>query len=260
MLNKHNAMYNLIDQELRRRSFPEHLRNRIVKNHKQFEEMAIENSDCVVFQSSQDEEAFDIPENVSSKVIPNGTNFEEISQSEPIKKIDINSNQITLNDRVCIFVGAYDYGPNQEAAKIIDEEIAPELPNIEFLLIGRNAPVTNSPNCHPVGYVDNLPGYLNFADIALCPLLTGSGTKLKMLDYLAAGLPTVVTKTGAAGIQLKDGENAIISDIDNMAQNISLLYNSPDLMERISNNAEITAEHYSWEKLMGKYENVIRDL
>ena len=46
---------------------------------------------------------------------------------------------------------------------------------------------------------------LETADVAVNPMLTGSGTNLKMLDYMAAGIPVITTRVGARGLDIPDG-------------------------------------------------------
>ncbi len=46
--------------------------------------------------------------------------------------------------------------------------------------------------------------------MAVVPLVSGEGVKLKVLDYMAVGLPIVATKKGAEGLDLVNGKHAII--------------------------------------------------
>ena len=61
--------------------------------------------------------------------------------------------------------------------------------------------------------------YLNLADVAVNPMLSGSGTNLKMFDYMASGIPVVSTKVGARGIDKQD-ELLVIAEVEDFEQAI----------------------------------------
>ena len=63
-----------------------------------------------------------------------------------------------------------------------------------------------------LGWIEDLANHLAMADIAILPLLSGGGTRNKVLDCLAAGVPIVSTTKGIEGINLKDGKDVIISN------------------------------------------------
>src|SRR5439155_438951 len=61
-----------------------------------------------------------------------------------------------------------------------------------------------------VGEVPDVADYLRASDLALCPLVSGSGTSLKTIEYLAAGLPLVSTEVGVRYLGLRpDGAPAV---------------------------------------------------
>lgn len=260
LLNKHNAMYDLLDQQLRLRPVPAFLRRRAVANLRRFEQRGIDAADAVVFQSEDDATRFRLPDDATVEVIPNGTDFESIHEGgDP----DAARDRLGLDDAgtVCLFVGAFDYDPNKVAAEAIVDELAPALPDVEFLLVGRNPPAADRENVTAPGFVDDLPGVLSLADIAICPLTLGSGTKLKMLDYLAAGLPIVTTEVGAQGLPLEDGETVLIRDSwDGFVDAIEELRASESLRSSLESNGRDLGRQYSWESLLDRYDSVMVNL
>ena len=56
--------------------------------------------------------------------------------------------------------------------------------------------------------------YLSITDIAINPMMTGSGTNLKMLDYMANGIPVISTEVGARGLDIPNGY-IVTSNIEN---------------------------------------------
>ncbi len=62
------------------------------------------------------------------------------------------------------------------------------------------------------GWVDELAPELARAAVVVAPLRSGGGTKLKVLEALAAGRPVVATTVGAEGIEVGDGEHLLVAD------------------------------------------------
>jgi len=253
-------MYELLRQQLREVPVPERVKRRAVRNLRSLEREGIENADAVVFQSEEDRTSFESVQSFSDtvvKTIPNGCDFDSITAGGDPRAVARNTG-ISGDNPVCIFVGAYDYEPNRIAADAIANEIAPSLSEVDFLLLGRNPLTVTGKNLYTPGYVEDLPGALSLADIALCPLTKGAGTKLKMMDYLAAGLPVVTTEMGAQGIPLEDGRTALIRNTPaDMVQAIRRLIESPELQSDLSSNAESLGRQFSWESLMNGYDELV---
>jgi glycosyltransferase involved in cell wall biosynthesis len=109
--------------------------------------------------------------------------------------------------------------------------------------------------------VDDLAAALSLANAALCPIQQGSGTKLKIMDYLAAGLPVVTTPVGASGIDLTDGETALIRDSSEaFVDAIQRLTDSPELATRLGRNASDLGKQYTWTRLLADYDEVLTAL
>ncbi|WP_458207720.1 glycosyltransferase family 4 protein [Haladaptatus sp. NG-SE-30] len=260
LLNVHNATFDLLDQQLGGRPIPESIRERAVANLKRFEQRWISEADAVVFQSEQDCSKFEQPADTIVETIPNGTHYEQYSDEGDSERL---RNKLGLREdaTVCLFVGAYDYEPNADAAEKIVRELAPALPDIEFLLVGRNPPNNDRANVHTPGFVEHLPDALSLADVAICPLTLGSGTKLKMMDYLAAGLPIVTTHVGAQGIKLEDSESALIRDSrSGFVDGIQTLRDDPALRRSLGENAQELGRKYDWSVLMDGYEPIVETL
>ena len=256
LLNKHNAEHTILDGYLRERAVPERLRHRAVENFYSFEKQAIRAADVTVFQSEDDQTLFEEMPGVETFVIPNGCDFQWIrnggNPGRAARELGIDEDMFT-----CVFLGSYDYAPNKRAAKVIIDEIAPKFDNIAFLLIGRNPPSKSVSNVYTPGYVDDLPGVLHLSDVALCPLFSGSGTKLKMLDYLAAGLPTITTPVGAQGLTVEDGKEVLIyKTADGFVRGIEQLSSSDELRHRLAAAGPEIASDYSWDSLMDQYDRV----
>lgn len=157
------------------------------------------------------------------------------------------------------FLGAYGYAPNEAAAIELIEEILPRVaalggPNAA-VLIGRDPTrrMTRSADAHPAarltGEVPDVVAELSAAGVLVVPVRSGAGTRVKILEAAAAGIPTVSTPFGAEGLDLRDEiELLIASTPDEIAVAVMRLHADPDLRRRLGAAARsAVAERYSIE-------------
>ncbi len=110
----------------------------------------------------------------------------------------------SADDKLAIFIGSA-YGPNVEAAKFIAETLAPAVPEVTFVIAGGVGSVVEKvkhKNVHVTGMLSEADKalWLSAADMAVNPMFSGSGTNIKMFDFMSMAMPTVTTKIGARGI------------------------------------------------------------
>ena len=114
------------------------------------------------------------------------------------------------------FLGSLDYRPNQEAAIWIAEELQPLL-KAEVHIAGSNAPewlrnrLTDSEVAFD-GKVPDAAAFIRSMCVMIAPLLSGGGMRIKILEAMACGRPVVSTTLGAAGIDVRHGENILLAD------------------------------------------------
>ena len=161
-------------------------------------------------------------------VAPNGVDSSEIIQCSQNEKDDAKK-RLRLEDRkILSFIGNR-RPQNVEAAEYIISTIAPKLSNCEFLIVGNvgmEIKRITPNNIRLMGFVNKemKETILKATNIALNPMFHGSGTNLKMLEYLAAGLPTVTTPFGARGIEVEDYDNVLILGGAGFAEKIEELF------------------------------------
>jgi len=140
-----------------------------------------------------------------------------------------------------VFHGSYQYLPNREAVKLIRKYISKSTSyeNVQFLVFGSGSPKTHEGKFRSLGFVDDIHKFLSSCDIAVVPLKRGAGVKIKMLDYMAVGLPIVTTKKGAEGLELANGKHAIIVDDVNeeFIKAIEYLIENPKIRKKLGHNA-----------------------
>ena len=144
--------------------------------------------------------------------VPNGyqRTFEPASHLEP-------------NDPsapVFLFIGLLSYDPNADAVRWFATSVLPlvreRIPGARFRVVGRGVEYVQSvgslPGVELVGGVESLEPELRGADVAVVPLRSGAGTRLKVVEAMANRLPMVTTTIGCEGIDLEDGIHAWIRD------------------------------------------------
>jgi glycosyltransferase involved in cell wall biosynthesis len=125
------------------------------------------------------------------------------------------------DEEVVVFSGNMEYHPNLSAVRFFRSEVWPLLrerwPSLVWRLVGKNPEAVSrftsgDPRIEVTGRVDDAVRELARARVAVVPLLTGSGTRFKILEAWLAGLPVVSTTLGAEGLPARHGENLLLAD------------------------------------------------
>jgi glycosyltransferase involved in cell wall biosynthesis len=120
-----------------------------------------------------------------------------------------------------VFSGNLEYHPNVEAVRWFRSSIWPRIressPDLEWRLIGRNPEAvarwtSGDPRIRVIGPVPDAVAEIARAKIAVVPLLSGSGTRFKILEAWAARRAVVSTSLGAAGLSAIDGQHLILRE------------------------------------------------
>jgi glycosyltransferase involved in cell wall biosynthesis len=128
-----------------------------------------------------------------------------------------------------LFVGNLTYGPNAEAAEALVRDVLPRVRRLVGRPVGAEIVGRYEPGGHVAalaghdgvdvrGQVADLEDAYARADVAVLPLQRGSGTRIKLLEALAAGVPAVTTPVGAAGLGAESGRHLLVGgDADELA-------------------------------------------
>jgi len=200
-------------------------------------------------------------------VIPSGCSLDRLPTGE--EKARARREQgISEHASVIVFHGFYPFPPNREAFDVIEQYLAPRLrtvnSNILFLVGGTGAPAFQRENVRSVGFIEDLPRFLAAGDIAIVPIGAGSGTRLKIFQYMNRGLPIVTTEKGIEGVSAQNGEHALIvpSVDERFVDKVVCLLDTESERARLGANARKLLEaRYTWDaigaQLLGVYKRVL---
>jgi glycosyltransferase involved in cell wall biosynthesis len=213
------------------------------------EQTAVETADLIVCVSSKIakkyKNRFEFEGEVSVK--PNGS-FPFPTASE--------TNKQSAGPLVGLFVGT-SHLPNVEAVGHICDT-ASELPleRFEIRVVGTCGEAYSGSvpdNVNIVGYVDDIEYYYRTADFALNPVIHGSGTNIKIAEYLASGLPTISTPHGARGYNVSGDNGVLVVSRPEFPSTIEEL-EDPSLRSTLGLRAtETWREEYSWRNISDEF-------
>lgn len=163
--------------------------------------------------------------------------------------------------RSVVFVGSMDYFPNVEGAVWFAREVWPRvrerLPELEFVIVGARPAeavraLARTPGVKVTGTVDSVKPYYRRALAAIAPLKTGGGTRLKILEAMAAGTPVISTALGAEGLAVEAGTDYLpAGDVpERWAEHLARLTREPPWRkELIERGLETARSRYDWNRL-----------
>lgn len=263
VLVQQNLEYVLFDQHVKATKASDSLRRKLEnfmdnRKFKDFETKVMRNQDMVVAMSEEDRRKIvDLAPEIDERtvVVPNGVDTNFFQPPEAGRK------QATL-----VFTGFMQYVPNEDGIVWFCDEILPEIcakvPEVQVLVVGRNPSEKvlrlqeTSARITVTGFVEDVRNYLNTSTVFICPLRMGSGTRLKIMEAMASGIPIVSTSIGSEGIEVTDGQDIILADnARGFATKTLDLLGDPDKRAVISANArKLVEDKYSWKGIANNYQ------
>ncbi|MFO1491647.1 MAG: glycosyltransferase family 4 protein [Kiritimatiellia bacterium] len=220
-----------------------------------------------VFVCSQDDHAlfqsrYGVSEDRMS-VVPNGVDIRAM-QRDGDGHLPDGLRESLEGRTVLFFMGKQDYEPNREALNFMDTVLMPELearaPG-KFALLCLGGPRPKGLRCPSIiatGNVPHIQPYIARADICVAPLFKGGGTRLKILEYLGANKPVVVTPKAAEGIALANGVHGVITEAREFADRILELAGSPKQAAAMARaGCDHAAALYDWSGIKPGWSRVI---
>lgn len=196
-------------------------------------------------------------------VVPNGVDLDRFAGL--VRRPRADGEPPTL-----VFVGGLSYAPNAEAVRWLLDEIAPEiaklLPRVRIVLVGKGASPALLARARPPevefsGWVEDVRPFLAQADVCVVPIRVGGGTRIKILEAMAAGVPVVSTRVGAEGIAARDSESIVLADDPAaFARAVAELCRHPGRASSIADRAGcLVRERYGWEGVLAPLVDFYRD-
>jgi sugar transferase (PEP-CTERM/EpsH1 system associated) len=186
-------------------------------------------------------------------VIPNGADLSSFVPAGHSK----------ATDPTLLYVGAMHYYPNADAVSFffeaMYERIRQAVPGVRVQIVGHAPPpdiqrLARFPGVEVTGSVADVRPYYEEATVFIVPLRLGGGTRLKIIEAMAMGLPAVSTTVGAEGLSVQPGEDILIADDPaSFSESVLRLLADAEQRERIARSGQRLARHYDWNELCKPY-------
>jgi glycosyltransferase involved in cell wall biosynthesis len=155
-----------------------------------------------------------------------------------------------------LFVGAMDYNANVDAAVWFARQVWPLVrghSGLVLTFVGRSPAaavraLADNPGIQVTGTVADVRPFYREALLQVVPLRTGAGTRLKILESMAAGVPVVSTALGAEGLRVRPGEHLLLAESPQEFRDAILrLVNDAELWRRLAESGnDLVRREYDW--------------
>ena len=159
-----------------------------------------------------------------------------------------------------VFVGSMDYHANIHGVVDFAREVWPAIresnPDLVFTIVGRDPSaevreLSSIPGIEVTGTVEDVRPYYREAVASIVPLKVGGGSRLKILESMAAGVPVISTTLGAEGLEVGHGKDIVIADTnDQLADAVRKVREDEGLRRQlIDAGRNLVSRRYEWEAL-----------
>lgn len=164
-----------------------------------------------------------------------------------------------------LFAGALDWPPNADAAAQLAEHVLPRVraqcPEAHAVVAGRlpdGVAIAPMPGLTVIPNPPDMAPILASAQVVAVPLRAGSGTRLKILEALAAGRPVVSTPLGAEGLDLAPGPDLLVAGlVGPFADAVVALLRDPARRQALAGQGYATvAARYAWDRVLEPLDQV----
>lgn len=191
-------------------------------------------------------------------VIPNG--------ADP-KLFTFQPGKNETNSPVFLFVGNFAWLPNRDSVKVLIKDIWPLLrqyyPTGKLRIVGKNAPdfiarLADQPGITLASNVSDVSREYRQAHVLLAPGGIGGGTKFKILEAWASGVPVITSLAGIKGLEARNGKEVLLAQTpEEFVGQIDRILQDKDKRDKLTHAARALIEQkYSWDKLAGKLSTV----
>lgn len=219
-------------------------------------------ADAVLAVSGEDAEALGrlVPDK-PVHVIPNGITTSDYDEAP---------STLDLGPHALVFTGKMDYRPNIDAILWFTEQVLPlieaQIPDVALYVVGQRPhgslqSLTQKPNIHITGFVTSVQPFLHAAAAYIAPLRMGSGTRLKLLEALAAGCAVVATPEAASGLSQNLLDALVLADKpEAFAEAVRRVVSEPELRAALGRAAREHVREYEWSAILPRLLTVYDEL
>ncbi|MCY7870785.1 glycosyltransferase family 4 protein [Bacillus halotolerans] len=223
-------------------------------------ERTLVNNVSIVFATSIEDKksfvnTFEVdPEKI--KLAPNGVN--------PKNWIKRKSNKLDRPKISALFIGSL-HQPNIEIVEYILSELAVKCTEVEFIIAGECGNKFSNiarPNVKILGEINNFEKIKLFSevDVAINPAFFGTGTKIKTLEFLSAGIPLISTEIGVKGMNLQKEKHYFHAIHENFAHVLMEVSRNSNLLEYVALEGQRYINNkYSWEVIAANIRDNINE-
>jgi len=193
------------------------------------------------------------PQGTEVWTVPNGVDTKFFNPTRLFSKKETNS---------ILLCSSFGVQRNIDAAiwftKKIFPKIQEQIPDAEFWIIG-SYPTSEIrqlnliSGVHVTGTVNEIRDYYLKGKVFVAPYRFGAGTKLKVLEAMAMGLPIVATEVGCQGIDVINGQHLLIANTETeFSERVIELLGNPQLAQKLAAAGRALVEQkYNWKKIVG---------
>jgi polysaccharide biosynthesis protein PslH len=197
----------------------------------------------------------------ATAVLANGVDVDYFRRQSPLSAVERGH---------LIMVSGMNWFPNRDAVLLMAESVWPKLtavmPDARLTIVGASPPpqivelAARDRRVTVTGFVDDVRPYMERAQVYLCPMRDGGGTRLKILDALAIGVPIVATQMALEGIDVAaDTDVLVANEPGDFVNQIVRLVDDQALWNRLRTNGRAFVErHFAWPVIREEMEKAFR--
>lgn len=248
LITEHNVESRLVSLQYAQLPAPLRVLARLDRlRAERWERQVLRRADCIIAVTPQDEAAFIALGARRTAVVPNCVDTATFAVGRPVAA-----------ERRLVFLGNYNYAPNRDAVMWLAETIMPLIwraePGARLRLCGSSMPVAwaarwPDPRLEWVGYTPSVLSAHAEASAFIAPLRAGGGSKLKVLEAMASGLPVIGTPQAVSGLEVSVDENFVCGTerAEDIAAAAVKVLRDPALAARIGEQGRrYVARHHNW--------------
>jgi len=170
-----------------------------------------------------------------------------------------------------LFIGNFKWLPNKDAASFLAREIWPKIfakvPQAKLIIVGRNPTpgikaLESIKGVEVKGEVEDIREAFAATSVLLAPIRNGRGTKYKVLEAMATGVPVVTTPLGIEGIEAENGRDVLVAETASglASATVNLLTNK-ELVEKLSFSAKkLIKTKYNWQLISESLDKIYQEM